>query len=47
MSADIQQLLANVGLEAKRNTPQEFAAYMGIKQPRWVEVGKDVGVTIN
>ena len=47
MSADIQQLLANVGLEAKRNTPQEFAAYIAIQHQRWVEVGKAVGVTIN
>jgi tripartite-type tricarboxylate transporter receptor subunit TctC len=47
MSADIQQLFANVGLEAKRNTPEEFAAYIGIQHQRWVQVGRVAGVTIN
>ena len=47
MSAEIQQLLANVGLEAKRNTPEEFAAYIAIQRQRWAEVGKAAGVTIN
>jgi len=47
MSADIQQLFANVGLEAKRNTPEEFAAYIAVQHQRWVDVGKAAGVTIN
>ena len=47
MSAAIQQLLANVGLDAKRNTPEEFAAYIAVQQRRWVEVGKAAGVTVN
>jgi tripartite-type tricarboxylate transporter receptor subunit TctC len=47
MSADVQQLLANVGLEAKRNSPEEFAAYIAAQHQRWVEVGKAAGVTVN
>jgi tripartite-type tricarboxylate transporter receptor subunit TctC len=46
-SAEIRQLIANVGLEATRNTPEEFAAYIAVQQRRWVEVGKVAGVTIN
>jgi tripartite-type tricarboxylate transporter receptor subunit TctC len=47
MSADIQQLLANVGLEAKHNGSEEFAAYIAVQHQKWVEVGKASGVTIN
>jgi tripartite-type tricarboxylate transporter receptor subunit TctC len=47
MSADVQQLLTNVGLEAERNTPEEFAAYIAVQHQRWVAVGKAAGVTIN
>ena len=46
-SAEIRQLLANVGLEATRNAPEEFAAYIAVQHRRWVEVGKAAGVTIN
>jgi len=46
-SAEIRQLLANVGLEATRNAPEEFAAYIAAQHRRWVEVGKAAGVTIN
>jgi len=46
-SAEIRQLFANVGLEATRNTPEEFAAYIAVQHRRWVEVGKVAGVTIN
>ena len=46
-SAEIRQLFANVGLEATRNTPEEFAAYIAAQHRRWVEVGKVAGVTIN
>ena len=46
-SAEIRQLLANVGLEATRNAPGEFAAYIAVQHRRWVEVGRVAGVTIN
>jgi tripartite-type tricarboxylate transporter receptor subunit TctC len=46
-AAEIRQLLAKVGLEATRNAPDEFAAYIAVQHRRWVEVGKAAGVTIN
>ena len=46
-SPEIQQLLVKVGLEAKPNTPVEFAAYIAVQHRRWMEVGKAAGVTIN
>src|SRR5262249_43847911 len=46
-SAEIQQLLANVGAEAKPNAPEEFATYVAMQHRRWVEVSKAAGVTIN
>jgi tripartite-type tricarboxylate transporter receptor subunit TctC len=46
-STEIQQLLANIGAEARRNAPEEFAAYIAAQHRRWVEVGKAAGVTIN
>jgi tripartite-type tricarboxylate transporter receptor subunit TctC len=44
---EIRQLLANIGLEATRNAPEEFAAYIAVQHRRWVEVGRVAGVTIN
>ena len=46
-SAEILQLFAKAGLEATRNAPEEFAAYIAVQHRRWVEVGKAAGVTIN
>jgi tripartite-type tricarboxylate transporter receptor subunit TctC len=46
-SLEIQQLLAKIGLEAKPNAPEEFAAYIALQHRRWLEIGKAAGVTIN
>jgi tripartite-type tricarboxylate transporter receptor subunit TctC len=46
-SAEIQQLLAKIGLEAKPNAPEEFAAYIAVQHRRWVDVGKAASVMIN
>jgi tripartite-type tricarboxylate transporter receptor subunit TctC len=37
----------NTGLDATRNTPDEFAAYIAVQHRRWKEVGQAAGVIIN
>ena len=44
---DIQNLIANVGSEAKPNSPQEFAAYVASQHRKWIEVGKAAGVKLD
>jgi tripartite-type tricarboxylate transporter receptor subunit TctC len=46
-SSEVQRLIANVGSEARPNTPQEFAAYIAIQHRKWVEVGKAAGVKLD
>jgi len=44
---DIQKLIANVGSEAKPNSPDEFAAYVATQHQKWVEVGRAAGVKLD
>lgn len=46
-SAETRQLLGKIGLDATRNTPDEFAAYIAVQHRRWKEVGQAAGVIIN
>ena len=46
-SSEVQRLIANVGSEARPNSPQEFAAYIAIQHRKWVEVGKAAGVKLD
>ena len=46
-SPEIQQLISNVGSEAKPNSPEEFAAYIAAQHRKWLEVGKAAGVKID
>jgi len=46
-SPEIQQLISNVGSEAKPNSPEEFAAYIVTQHRKWLEVGKAAGVKID
>ena len=46
-SAEIQKTIANLGSEAKPNSPAEFAAYIAAQNRKWVDVGKAAGVQVN
>jgi len=46
-SAEIRQLLDKVGVEARPNAPEEFAAYIAVQHRKWADVVKAAGVTIN
>jgi len=44
---EMQKTIANLGSEAKPNTPAEFTAYIAAQYKKWVEVGKAANVKIN
>jgi len=46
-SAEIQKTIANLGSEAKPNSPAEFAAYIAAQNRKWIDVGKAAGVQVN
>jgi tripartite-type tricarboxylate transporter receptor subunit TctC len=46
-SAEIQKTIANLGSEAKPNSPSEFAAYIAAQNKKWIDVGKAAGVQVN
>ena len=46
-SAEIQKTIANLGSEAKPNSPAEFAAYIAAQNKKWIDVGKAAGVQVN
>ena len=46
-SAEIQKTIANLGSEARPNSPAEFAAYIAAQNRKWVDVGKAAGVQVN
>jgi tripartite-type tricarboxylate transporter receptor subunit TctC len=44
---EMQKTIANLGSEAKPNSPAEFAAYIAAQHKKWVEVGKAANVQVN
>ena len=46
-SAEIQKTIANLGSEARPNSPAEFAAYIAAQNRKWLDVGKAAGVQVN
>ena len=46
-TAEIEQLIANVGSETKPNTPAQFAAFIAAQYRNWVEVAKAADLHID
>jgi tripartite-type tricarboxylate transporter receptor subunit TctC len=44
---EVQNVITNVGSEAKAGTSEDFAAYIAVQHKKWKEVGKAAGVIIN
>ncbi len=44
-SPDTTKRLADVGVEAARNTPEQFAAFASAEVAKWAKVVKDSGAT--
>jgi tripartite-type tricarboxylate transporter receptor subunit TctC len=44
---EMQKTITNLGSEAKRNSPEEFAAFIAAQHKKWVDVGKAAGVKVN
>ncbi len=42
----MQKTITNLGSEAKRNSPAEFAAFIAAQHKKWVDVGKAAGVEV-
>jgi tripartite-type tricarboxylate transporter receptor subunit TctC len=44
---EMQKTITNLGSEARRNSPAEFAAFIAAQHKKWVDVGKAAGVKVN
>ncbi|MBM3528184.1 MAG: tripartite tricarboxylate transporter substrate binding protein [Alphaproteobacteria bacterium] len=44
---EMQKTITNLGSQAVRNSPAEFAAFIAAQHKKWVDVGKAAGVKVN